>query len=58
MARVVALGGTITGEHGVGIAKASFLPLEQRPAEFAYAGRVKARFDEPGLLNPGKIFTG
>ena len=58
MARVVELGGTITGEHGVGTAKASFLPLEQSAAEFAYARRVKHSFDAPGLLNPGKIFPG
>lgn len=58
MARVVELGGTITGEHGVGTAKAPFLPLEQSPAEFAYARRVKSYFDAPALLNPGKIFPG
>lgn len=58
MGRVVELGGTITGEHGVGTAKAPFLPLEQNAAEFAYAGRVKSYFDAPTLLNPGKIFPG
>ncbi|NIT35979.1 MAG: FAD-binding protein [candidate division Zixibacteria bacterium] len=57
MARVVELGGTITGEHGVGLAKAAFLPLEQGAAEFAYARRVKSFFDPSGLLNPGKIFA-
>ncbi len=57
MARVVELGGTITGEHGVGTAKAPFLGLEQSTAEFAYARRVKSYFDAPGLLNPGKIFA-
>ena len=56
MREVVALGGTITGEHGVGVAKAPFLPLEQNAAEFAYARRVKSYFDPAGLLNPGKIF--
>jgi glycolate oxidase len=56
MARVVELGGTITGEHGVGLAKMPFLPWEQSAAEFAYAARVKALFDPSGLLNPGKIF--
>jgi len=56
MARVVELGGTVTGEHGVGLAKAAFLPLEQGAAEFAYARRVKSFFDPSGLLNPGKIF--
>jgi len=57
MARVVELGGTITGEHGVGLAKAAFLPLEQGAAEIAYARRVKSFFDPSGLLNPGKIFA-
>jgi glycolate oxidase len=57
MGRVVELGGTITGEHGVGTAKAPFLSLEQSTAEFAYARRVKSYFDAPGLLNPGKIFA-
>lgn len=57
MARVVELGGTITGEHGVGTAKAPFLPLEQSAAEFAYARRVKSYFDAPNLLNPEKIFA-
>jgi len=57
MARVVELGGTITGEHGVGTAKAPFLSLEQSKAEFACARRVKSYFDAPGLLNPGKIFA-
>ena len=56
MARVVELGGTITGEHGVGLAKAPFLPLEQNASEFAYARRVKYLFDPSGLLNPGKIY--
>ncbi len=56
MARVVKLGGTITGEHGVGTAKAPFLRLEQNETEFTYARRVKSYFDAPALLNPGKIF--
>jgi glycolate oxidase len=56
MAEVVALGGTITGEHGVGLAKAPFLALEQSAAAFAFGRRVKSYFDPAGLLNPGKIF--
>jgi glycolate oxidase len=58
MARVVELGGTITGEHGVGLTKAPFLALEQSAAEFACARRVKTHFDPSGLLNPGKIYPG
>ncbi len=50
------LGGTITGEHGVGLAKRRFLPLEQPPELLALQRRLKALFDPKGILNPGKIF--
>jgi glycolate oxidase len=53
---VVALEGSISGEHGIGFAKAPFLPLELSPEEIALMKRVKAAFDPHGLLNPGKIF--
>lgn len=53
---VVALGGTLTGEHGVGIMKAPYLPLEQSPGLIALQERVKQLFDPRGILNPGKIF--
>jgi glycolate oxidase len=52
----VALGGTITGEHGVGLAKRDFLPWEQSPELIALQRRLKAVFDPLGILNPGKIF--
>ena len=52
----VDLGGTITGEHGVGLAKRDFLTLEQGAAVVALQRRLKAVFDPLGLLNPGKIF--
>lgn len=52
----VSLGGTITGEHGVGYAKRPFLPLEQSAGVIALQRRLKALFDPEGLLNPGKIF--
>jgi glycolate oxidase len=52
----VALGGTITGEHGVGLAKKEFLELEQGPDVVALERRIKAVFDPLGILNPGKIF--
>ncbi len=50
------LGGTITGEHGVGLAKKQFLGREQSPQLIALQKRMKAAFDPDGLLNPGKIF--
>jgi glycolate oxidase len=52
----VALGGTITGEHGVGLAKRDFLELEQGKELVALQRRLKAVFDPLGILNPGKIF--
>jgi FAD/FMN-containing dehydrogenase len=53
---VVALEGSISGEHGIGFAKAPFLPLELGEDEIALMKRVKAAFDPHGILNPGKIF--
>jgi glycolate oxidase len=53
---VVALEGSITGEHGIGFTKAPYLSLELSPAEIALMKRVKKAFDPAGILNPGKIF--
>ena len=50
----VALGGTITGEHGVGCEKIGAMCEQFRPDELAAFHRLKAAFDPPGLLNPGK----
>jgi glycolate oxidase len=52
----VDLGGTITGEHGVGLAKRDFLEYEQGKEMVAVQRRLKAVFDPLGILNPGKIF--
>jgi glycolate oxidase len=52
----VDMGGTITGEHGVGLAKRDFLEYEQGGAVVALERRLKAAFDPLGILNPGKIF--
>jgi glycolate oxidase len=54
--RVVALGGTLSGEHGIGILKAPYLPLEQSSALISLQQRLKHSFDPHGILNPGKIF--
>ena len=53
---VVALGGTITGEHGVGLTQRAYLPLRHSPESLAAMLAVKAAFDPKGILNPGKIF--
>jgi glycolate oxidase len=50
----VALGGTITGEHGVGLEKVNQMCAQFTTDEVRQFFRVKAAFDPPGLLNPGK----
>jgi glycolate oxidase len=53
---VVALEGSISGEHGIGLSKAPYLGTELSPEVIALMRRVKAAFDPHGILNPGKIF--
>ena len=50
------MGGTITGEHGVGYAKRGYLALEQPEPLLRLQARLKGFLDPSGLLNPGKIF--
>ena len=52
----IELEGTITGEHGVGLAKKPFLPSALGPVALDAFRRLKASFDPNGILNPGKIF--
>ncbi|HKY38945.1 MAG TPA: FAD-linked oxidase C-terminal domain-containing protein [Polyangiaceae bacterium] len=54
--KVIALRGTLSGEHGIGVLKAPYLPLEQSPELIALQKDLKRVFDPAGLLNPGKIF--
>jgi glycolate oxidase len=54
--RVVALEGSITGEHGIGFSKKPYIGIELGDEEIALMKRVKAAFDPNGILNPGKIF--
>ncbi len=55
MAVCVDAGGTITGEHGVGIDKRKYMPLVFSPGELDVLRGVKAVFDPQGLCNPGKV---
>jgi glycolate oxidase len=50
------LGGTITGEHGVGLAKKAFLKGQMGEASYNLLRKLKATLDPDNLLNPGKIF--
>lgn len=52
----LSLGGTITGEHGVGTLKARWLERELGAAEMDRQRRVKAVFDPQGIMNPGKVY--
>lgn len=56
MRATVALGGTLSGEHGIGLSKRRYLPIEQSADLIALQEDVKRVFDPKGLLNPGKIF--
>jgi glycolate oxidase len=53
---VVELGGTLSGEHGIGLEKSQFMPWIFSADDLDAMHRVKDVFDADGLLNPGKIF--
>ena len=52
----IRLGGTITGEHGVGLAKKEFLPSFLGPAQMRVMRALRRELDPAGILNPGKMF--
>ncbi|BCO07784.1 FAD-binding protein [Desulfolithobacter dissulfuricans] len=54
--RVLKLQGTLSGEHGIGITKSSFLAQELDPTALALMQKIKNLFDPNDILNPGKIF--
>ena len=54
--RALALGGSCSGEHGVGIGKREFLEREHGAETVAVMHALKATLDPRGILNPGKIF--
>ena len=51
------LGGTCTGEHGVGIGKRKYMRLEHGEAAMNVMRRLKEFFDPHGILNPGKVVS-
>ena len=55
-AKAVALGGTISGEHGVGYAKAPYFDLAVTPPTLELMKTIKRALDPNGVLNPGKVF--
>jgi len=55
-ALAIELGGSISGEHGIGVLKAPYLPMEQAPELIALQQKIKDVFDPKHILNPGKIF--
>ncbi len=50
------LGGAISAEHGIGLAKRSYVQALEDPAKLALMSRIKQAFDPNGILNPGKVF--
>lgn len=52
----VNLGGTLSGEHGIGIAKKPYMSIAMREANLNVMRGIKKAFDPQGILNPGKIF--
>ena len=55
--RALDLGGTLSGEHGTGLAKARFLEKETSEATILYSQKIKTALDPKNILNPGKIFN-
>jgi glycolate oxidase len=56
MAETIRRGGTISGEHGIGLAKKIYLPMQRDASSYALLKLVKRAIDPENLLNPGKIF--
>jgi glycolate oxidase len=54
--KTIALGGTITGEHGVGLAKKPYLSRQFSDRGMHLLRQVRGALDPQGILNPGKIF--
>lgn len=51
------LGGTVSGEHGIGFSKARYLPMEMGEGTMGMMRAIKSALDPKGILNPGKVFA-
>lgn len=51
----LSLGGTLSGEHGIGIAKSKYMEKETSRATILFSRRLKKALDPKGILNPGKV---
>ena len=52
----LSLGGTLSGEHGIGIAKSAYIGMELEPSVIEIMKKIKDIFDPNNILNPGKVF--
>jgi glycolate oxidase len=55
VAAAISLGGSISGEHGIGVTERALFPLRHAPEAIELMRRIKAAFDPQGILNPGKV---
>jgi len=55
--KTIEVGGTLSGEHGIGTAKMPYLSIELPDETLTLMREVKRVFDPNGILNPGKIFS-
>jgi glycolate oxidase len=57
MHAAIALGGTITGEHGVGVARRDYLELQRGADAIRFMRTIKDALDPQGILNPGRVLA-
>ena len=55
---VVSLGGTLSGEHGIGLVQQPYMDIAFSEVQLDLMRNIKSVFDPKNILNPGKIFTG
>ena len=54
---LIAMNGSISAEHGIGLEKAPWLHISRSPTEIAVMKQLKQLLDPKGILNPGKVFN-